>query len=150
MWKIVLVCLCIFACEVPLSASFNSRKLISSKGEKIYVNSLNWGVTDDNQMSCISKNPGKVRNIKDTVGMVRGLDPFIYLFRNDSLKLFFQNEIFYRVNEHFNTINVSYTVLTTKKYNELRWKVGEDLGYYSVPMNAEIISPTDMPKPPSN
>ena len=138
------------ACKTPLSDSFNSRELISSKGEKIYINSLNWGVTDDHQIACISKNPDRIKNREDTVGTAKGLDPFIYLFRSDSLKLFFRNEIFYRVNEHFNTINISYIVLTAENYNEVMQKVGKDPGYCSVPMNAEIVLPSDMPKPPSN
>lgn len=107
MRKITLVYLCLFACKTSLNDSFDSSELISSKGEKVYINSLNWGVTGDYQISRISKKPSWVKNRGDTIGVIKGLEPFTYIIRNDSLKLFFYGEIAYRVKEHFNAINVS-------------------------------------------
>lgn len=150
MKQIAIICFCFSSCNTPLNDSFNSIELISRKGERIYVNSLNWGVTHDHQMTCISRNPDRVKDRKDTVDVVKGLEPFICLFRNDSLKLFFLNEIFYRVNERFNTISVSYVALPPNEYYAVVRKVGRDSGYYSVPMKKTTTYPSDMPMPPSN
>ena len=34
----------ISCCTLQMEDTFNSRELISSKGERIYINSINWGV----------------------------------------------------------------------------------------------------------
>lgn len=59
------------ACSTPLlQDSFRSKRLISSKGEKIFVNSINWGVTGDYQLSLISKDSLRLNNRNDTIGSV--------------------------------------------------------------------------------
>jgi len=44
----------VMSCSPGLDDTFNSEVLISNKGEKIYINTLNWGLTDDHQLSAIS------------------------------------------------------------------------------------------------
>jgi hypothetical protein len=59
------------------NGSFHSNVLISSKGEKIFVNSINWGVTGDYQLSVISKDSLRLKDRNDTIGTIKGIKPFI-------------------------------------------------------------------------
>jgi hypothetical protein len=131
-----------------MDATFNSKELVSSKGEKIYVNSLNWGVTDDHQLTCISSSKDKLKKINDTINICKGLQPFIYSFRNDTLKLFFKNKIFYRTKEYFKTIKIEYVTLNIIEYQEIMKKSFKNDGYYSVP-KIDTKHWDDMPSPPS-
>lgn len=137
-----------FACSPLREDTFNSREIISSRGEKIYINSLNWGVTDDHQISIVTRSPNKLRERNDSVGAVKGLDPFIYTFRNDTLELFFTDKITLRVKEKFNSVFVKYTLLNPKDYSMIKMKSNNNDGYYSVPMAKDVVYPSDMPKPP--
>ena len=118
------------ACSTPLlQDSFSSKRLISSKGEKIYVNSINWGVTGDYQLSLISKDSLRLNKRNDTIGSVPGLNPFKYQFKNDTLTLYFYNRISYSVQDDLNTIKVVYKVVSDSVYTNL----SERMGYFSVP-----------------
>jgi len=147
--KNILILLTLFSCSSTTKDTFNSIELVSSKGEKIYINSLNWGVTDDNQITVISTNKERVKERTDTIDVVKGLEPFFYSFKNDSLKLFFSNEATYKLKEDFKTINVSYIVLSAEKYNKIRPKAYNNDGYFSIPRREKIIYPSDMPKAPT-
>lgn len=124
----------ISCCTLQMEDTFNSRELISSKGERIYINSINWGVTDDHQLTLISKDKEKIRNRRDTNSAVKGLEPFIYTFKNDTLTLFFNKKITYNVDEHFNTIVIIYSALSPEYYSEIRKLAIENSKYYIVPM----------------
>ncbi len=127
--------------------NFNSRELVSSKGEKIYVNSLNWG---DNQISIISTNKNRLKNISDTNNVIRGLEPFVYNFKNDRLVLYFKDTVRYRIIETFKTIDVSYEVLDYNEYYEIKYKSFRNDGYFSIPMQKKTTYSKDMPLPPPN
>ena len=128
--------------------SFNSNVLISSKGEKIFVNSINWGVTDDYQLSVISKDSLRLKDRNDTIGTVQGLNPFIYEFNNDTLTLYFYNRISYKLNDKLNTITVLYKVVNDTEYLILTEKSYESDEYISVPISEKQTYPSDMPKAP--
>lgn len=147
--KYTIICLILLGCGNVIEDSHNSEKLTSSRGETIYINSLNWGVTGDYQMTCISSNPKKLRDRTDTLDVVRGLHPFIYSFQNDSLKLFFIEKVNYQVKEQFKTINISYQTLTSSEYNDMVEKAVKNDGLHLVPSFAHVSDPPDMPKPPS-
>ena len=132
-----------------VDGTFNSRELISSKGEKIYVNSLTWGTTDDHQLTSISSSKEKLKKRNDTTNTIKGLEPFIYSFNNDTLKLFFKNKIFYKVKEHFKTIKIEYIALDVMEYKEIMKKSFKNDGYSSVPIRVESKSSSDVPPPPS-
>jgi hypothetical protein len=122
------------ACSTSITDdSFNSKQLVSSKGEKIYINSINRGVTGDCQLSIISKNPHSLKEIDDTVGVVEGLDPFIYSFNNDTLTLFFYDSVHYKIKEKFKTIMVNYIVVSDSTYLLISEKALYNFGYFSVP-----------------
>ncbi|PWG77985.1 hypothetical protein DDR33_24620 [Pararcticibacter amylolyticus] len=142
----------VMSCSSNLDDTFNSEVLVSSKLEKVYINTLNWGLTDDNQLSAISSNVDKLRKRSDTLGTVKGLEPFIYTFKTDTLSLYFDGEITYQVQDHFKTIHIKYIVLNKKEYRELRTKAyNNEEGYHSVPKRpTQVGLPADMPKPPSN
>lgn len=147
--KNVLIFLMFLGCSSTVKDTFNSTELISSKGEKIYINSLNWGVTDDNQITAISSNKEKIKDRTDTVDIAKGLEPFFYSFKNDNLKLYFNNEVSYKLKEQFKTISVSYIALSAKEYRNIRQKAYVNDGYYSIPKREKIDYPLDMPKAPS-
>lgn len=134
---------------LPRTDTFNSEMLSSSKGEKIYINSLNWGVTNDHQMSVITKTPKRLKERSDTINVAYGLDPFIYRFENDTLKLFFEDSITCSVKEKFKTIIIESLVMDSKGFDKIRMKAYSNDGYYSVPKTVQPNYPSDMPKPPS-
>jgi hypothetical protein len=144
----ILILFSVLGCSSSIKDTFNSQELTSSKGEKIYINSLNWGMTDDNQMSIVTSDPKRLENRNDTVGVVYGLEPFIYRFENDTLKLFFEDDVTYSVQRVFKTITVTNIVLNRKKYAEITKKAYDNDGYYSVPRRKKVNYPSDMPKPP--
>jgi len=120
-------------CEPVLKPSFTSKKLISSKGEALYINSINWGVTDDSQLSSISKNQKKLREISDSSGAIEGLDPFIYSFKDDSLNLFFNGEVSYAVPDSFRSIKITYHALSREQWEKLVHMALENNRYHTVP-----------------
>lgn len=116
------------------NTSFNSNVLISSKGEKIFVNSINWGVTGDYQLSVISKDSLRLKDRNDTIGTVQGIKPFIYEFKNDTLTLYFFNRVSYELQDKLNTIEIVYKVVSDSEYSKLSQKSDEKIRYFSVPI----------------
>lgn len=141
----MLILLVFLSCSPSVEDTFNSIELTSSKGEKIYINSLNWGVTDDYQITAISSRKDRVRERIDTLGVAKGLEPFFYSFDKDTLKLFFNNSVTYEIKENFKTIAVEYLVLNAKNYKDIRQKAYENKGYYSIPKREKVDYPSDMP-----
>lgn len=138
----------IVGCSSSVSDTFNSKELTSSKGEKIYINSLNWGMTDDNQMTIITSDSKRLNERSDTVNVVYGLEPFVYRFENDTLKLFFMEGVQYTVKEKFETIGLQYISLDREEFKKIKKRSYDNDGYYSVPMRKKANYPSDMPKPP--
>ena len=138
---------CFVACSPVVNNSFNSNVLTSSRGEKIFVNSVNYGVTGDYQLSIISKDSLRLKNRTDTIGSIEGLNPFIYKFKNDTLTLFFYQKIKYKVQDEFNSVTVIYKIINEEEHLELSKKAEENNEYFSVPIHENIKYPSDMPKP---
>jgi hypothetical protein len=143
-----LLLLSLFCCSPMYEDTFNSREIVSSQGEKIYINSLNWGMTDDYQLSIVTSDPTKLTERSDSVGTIKGLEPFIYTFRNDTLEIFFKNRIRYKVTEKFKSIFIKYTLLSSKEYTKIRMRANDNDEYYLVPLKKPVDYPSDMPKPP--
>lgn len=138
----------IMGCASGLNDTFNSEVLASSDGEKIYVNTLNWGITDDHQITAISANKDKARERSDTTDVVKGLEPFLYTFKDDTLSLYFDGNINYKVKNKFKTIYVKYVSLDKKRYREVKAKAyNNEEGYFTVPKYKKPNYPSDMPKP---
>lgn len=104
---------------VDVHDTFKSKMLVSGKDEKIYINTLNWGVTDDYQYTVVTKNSTLLKDRKDTISGIKGLDPFIYKFSDDSLTIFFQKGNRVAVKEEFKTIQLNYIPLGNKDYIKL-------------------------------
>lgn len=141
------MCFCILfiSCN-SVNKGFNSIELTSSKGEHIYINSINYGVTGDHQLSIITKNKNKLKYKIDTVGTVSGLDPFYYSFRNDSLILFFNDTITYQAIEKFNTIDVAYKQVDNIEFMRISFESKNRTTYFSVP-NKNSSAILSMPLP---
>lgn len=149
LFLLVLTLTITFSCLSALEDTFNSKELISSKGEKIYVNTLNWGVTDNHQISAISASKDKVKERSDTLETVRGLEPFLYSFKNDTLSFYFDDIVRYRRKDDFKTIYINYISLAKEDYQKIQTKAYKNQeGYHSVPIREYTNYPADMPKPP--
>jgi len=129
MFFLLVFCL---GCENPLTDDYKCKTLTSSKGEKIYVKSINWGVTGDYQRSIITKSTKKLTVRTDTIGSIEGYEPFIYHFKNDTLTLFFYDYVTYRIKEKFKTISVNYLVLNDDEFLSIQDKI-DNKYYFSVP-----------------
>src|SRR5690606_41801913 len=96
--------------------TFRSKILVSSKGEKLYINTLSWGVTDDNQYTIITKDAGRLKNRTDTVSAINGLSPFVYRFRGDTLSVFYLEWKEIDIKERFKSIKIDYNPLENREY----------------------------------
>lgn len=131
--SIILMILLLNSC-VETHDTFRSKKLVSSKGEEIYINTLNWGMTDDNQYTVVSEDRNRLKERKDTIGGISGLTPFIYKFSNDTLTIFFQSGKEMDIKKEFNTIELNYISLENRDYMELLNTAGMgEGGYHLVP-----------------
>ena len=111
---------CFISCISLPKDTFNSIELVSSKMEKIYINSINWGVSDDHQRTIVTKDKSALKERDYQKKYIERLEPFIYSFSNDTLKLFFDEEITYNSEEKFSTIHIEYIALESKKFDKLR------------------------------
>lgn len=119
--------------------TFRSKKLVSSKGEEIYINTLNWGMTDDNQYTVVSKDSDRLKERKDTIGGISGLTPFIYKFSNDTLTIFLQNGNKMDIKQEFETIELNYISVENRDYMELLRRAGMgEGGYYLAPDKSDM------------
>jgi len=129
------------SCAITSNDEIVSTELISSKGERVYIISNNWGVTGDHQISTVTKNKDKLRDeILDTAGCIRGLNPFEYRFSNDTLTLYFRNKVRYHIKEQFETITIQYKIMGADYYRN------RDTSFHSVP-ESEVQTASGMPKP---
>lgn len=145
----LLIVIMLVSCSSSVGDTFNSQQLVSSRGEKIYINSLNWGMTDDNQMSIVTSDSDRLKERTDTLGTVFGLEPFIYSFEKDTLRLIFENRITYTVQETFETITVTYKALASSDFANIRTRAYNNDGFYTVPRRKEKNYPSNRPKPPA-
>lgn len=130
----VVIATLLFVGCIEVHDTFRSTELVSSQGEKIYVNTLNWGMTDDNQYTIVSKNRDRLKSRKDTVGGIKGLAPFIYRFNNDTLYLFFPKEKSINVDDDLQSVQLFYVPLDNKEYMNMLNKAGKgEDGYQLVP-----------------
>jgi hypothetical protein len=147
-FSIIILSLALFgSCNSNLEGTLNHEELTSSKGEKIYINSLNWGVTDDSQITSITNQSEDIKST-DTIESIKGLEPFIYKFEKDILKLYFKDSISYTVKKKFNHIRIEYQKLNAKKYNEIYKRAIENDEFHLVPKRVKTDYPADMPKGP--
>ncbi|WP_115171619.1 hypothetical protein [Sphingobacterium spiritivorum] len=112
--------------------TFKSKELVSSKGEKLYINTLNWGVTDDKQYTIITKDAGRLKNRSDTVNAINGLSPFLYRFRGDTLSVFYLKWRDISIKESFKSIKINYNPLENREYINLITKAGKGEGGYQL------------------
>jgi len=132
---LLLISLLLFVrCSDSSQFDYYNKELTSSRGEKIYVKTIIWGMTGDYQKTIITKKEGKPEesdfsNLKDDTG----LTSFMYSFTNDTLNLYFNQTITYKVEETFNTIFVKYHILSNPEYNNLIPFALREQGYYIIP-----------------
>lgn len=147
---ILLFCLlCIASCKNDLeNQQLNQSEIVSSKGERIYISTINLGVIGDKQFTLITNK--KITDVKDfeQKNSLKGLDPFIYSFSNDTLNLYFRNSVRYKIPFNTESIKVNYFELNNANYIELYKKTFENKLYHSVPNHNGSDEYPNMPKPP--
>lgn len=139
----------IISCSNELgSQQLNQNEIVSSKGEKMYISTINLGVTGDKQFTLITNK--KIADVKDfdKANSLKGLDPFIYSFSNDKLNLYFRNSIRYKIPFNTESIKVDYFELNNADYIELYKKTFENKLYHAVPNHSSSNEYLNMPKPP--
>lgn len=116
------ICMNVFlftCCNNIENEGFRSKVLRSSKGEYLYINSVNYGMTSDHQMIIITKDRDRLKFENDTANIVFGLDPFLYTFDNDTLTLYFNQSISYKVKDNFSSIKVDYKIVSNSDFMNL-------------------------------
>ncbi|MBL3550534.1 hypothetical protein [Chryseobacterium sp. KMC2] len=145
----LLFLLSIISCNNKLgSQQLNQSEIASSKGEHIYISTINLGITGDKQFTLITNK--KIVNVKDfdKTNSLEGLDPFIYSFSNDTLNLYFRNSVRYKVPFNTESIKINYFELNNADYIELYKKTFENKLYHAVPNHGISGGYPNMPKPP--
>lgn len=122
---ILLTIILLNSCFPILNDSIKCKEIVSSKGEKVYIKSINWGVTGDYQATIITSDIERLKTRKDTIGTVHILDPFLYRFKNDTLTLVFSEEKTYEIKEKFKTIKVKYIIVQFSEF----WRMKNEFGY---------------------
>lgn len=114
--------------------TLNTKELVSSTGEKVYINTLNWGVTDDNQYTVIAKDKNRLKTRSDTLNTMKGLSLFVYRFHRDTLSFFYLKWKEVKVSDSLQSIKLAYYPLDNKEYMRLLNKAGKkEDGYSLVP-----------------
>ena len=121
----ILITVLFSSCFNTFVDSIKCKEIVSSKGEKVYIKSINWGVTDDKQATIITSDIEKMKTRTDTTGAAHILDPFLYRFKNDTLTLVFSEEKTYEIKEKFKTIKVKYIIVEFSEF----WRMKNELGY---------------------
>ncbi|MGJ1261736.1 hypothetical protein [Sphingobacterium spiritivorum] len=112
--------------------TFRSKELVSSKGEKLYINTLNWGINDDNQYTIITKDADRLKDRTDTVDAINGLLPFVYRFSGDTLSVFYLKWRDISIKEKFKSIKINYNPLENRDYMNLINKAGKGQERYQL------------------
>lgn len=137
------------SCSNPVNDGFRSKELISSRGEHLYINSLNYGMTSDQQMTVITKDKELLKFEIDTTCVVFGLDPFLYSFNHDTLTLFFNQSSNYKIKDTFSTIKIDYKIVSNSKFMDLMKAAIAEKKLYRVP-ELEDNAKYYIPKPPTD
>jgi hypothetical protein len=107
-------------------------KLITSKGEALFVKSFNWGITGDKQISTISDNADPLDfGEKNEPYVVKGLDPFIYRFEHDTLVIY-SRTVINPFSVHCPSIFIQYKLVDNPEYMGLYQLMGNS-AYHVVP-----------------
>ena len=122
---IILAVIFFNSCFPNLDDTQNCKELVSSKGEKVYVKSINWGVTGDHQVTIITHDIERMKIRTDTAGAVHMLEPFLYRFKNDTLTLVFSQWKTYEIKEKLKTIKVKYVNVEFSEF----WRLKNESGY---------------------
>jgi len=122
---VILITVLFSSCFNPFEDTLNCKEIVSSKGEKVYIKSINWGVTGDKQATIITSDIERMKTRTDTAGAVHILEPFLYRFKNDTLTLVFKVKKNYEIKEKFKTIKVKYVFVDFSEF----WRMKNELGY---------------------
>ena len=70
------------------SPTYRRVELVSADNQKLYIKSMNWGVTGDSQLTVITTDEERELQIDSTRQIIfHGLEPFLFSVSNDTLFL---------------------------------------------------------------
>ncbi|WP_201986891.1 hypothetical protein [Hymenobacter rubidus] len=71
------------------NGGYRQTRLVSSKGDTLYVKAYYWGLTNDKQLSTVADTDEPIGwGNQRRADIVVGLDPFLYRFAQDTLTLY--------------------------------------------------------------
>ena len=107
-------------------------KLVSSKGDALYVKTYNWGITGDGQLSTLAGDAAPIGFAdRGNAGVVNGLEPFLYRFEQDTLTLYSRSHL-PPFSLPGSSITVRYQVVDNPDHMNLR-RLADHSPYYRVP-----------------
>ncbi|WP_156305401.1 hypothetical protein [Sphingobacterium endophyticum] len=119
---------------MDIQDSFRSTELVSSRGERFYINTLNWGVTGGYQYTVVSKDRNRLKERGDTIAGIKGLSPFVYRFSQDTLYLYYQEEKAIDIGGELHSVEINYFPLDNTSYMDVLNKASKGVeGYRLVP-----------------
>ncbi|MDR2273637.1 MAG: hypothetical protein LBF27_22210 [Sphingobacterium sp.] len=134
LFSLITILMLLFGSCDGVDDTLHTKELVSSTGEKVYINTLNWGVTDDNQYTVIAKDKNRLKTRSDTLNTMKGLSPFVYRFHRDTLSFFYLKWKEVKVSDSLQSIKLAYYPLDNKEYMRLLNKAGKkEDGYSLVP-----------------
>ncbi|SEJ29402.1 hypothetical protein SAMN04488018_12232 [Myroides marinus] len=119
--------------DINSDGDFRSRVFTSTNGENIYINTLNWGVTYDKQFTVLTKDPNELRKREDSLFAIKGLEPFVYRFENDTLQIISLEKI--NIHETFQTIKIKFSVLGNIEYGRIQDSIRQGRSKYRLLSN---------------
>lgn len=104
----------------PYEGDFRSSKIVSSSGDVVYINSLNWGISGDYQLTSVTTDSNKLKQRSDSSNSIKGLDPFLYRFKKDTLFFFMRKKNKHTFRGLPKGINVRYIYMDNEDYYRMR------------------------------
>lgn len=114
--------------DINTDGDFRSRVFTSTKGENLYINTLNWGLTYDSQFTILTKNPNELKKREDSLFAIKGLEPFVYYFENDTLEIISLEKI--NIQETFQTIKIQFRVVGNIEYSRINDSIRQGRSKY--------------------
>jgi hypothetical protein len=144
----ILLSVFIFSCNEKVNDGFNSIEIRSSKNKRIYLNSINWGITGDHQISIITNYKDRLKYNFDTTGTINGLMCIIYKFKNDTLFLYHLDTIKHLIPDSLNGIFIKDHVISNSIFSNLAFQAMQNNVYHFIPNTPTTRSNMHVPKPP--
>lgn len=100
---------------------YKTTELYSNRGEKLYIKRKIYGIKGDIQITSISTVKGWDELDETKEYVYKGLEPFIYSYQNDTLRVYSRQRVKTPANFH-STIRIIQIELENPQYMDLMYK----------------------------